>query len=188
MAGWEKIIVKKTLIAALGGIGAVGLLGACSNAPQTPRPCPEILIPADGAELTRFKPGAGRDIIDVLHSEKITGFAHGCTYDVDDAGAGEVVVEIQPAIESNIGPASTERVAAFEYFIAVTDRQKNILDKARFPLTIPFPQNQSRLQWQRPESVVLRLPVTAGQMGDHYRIYLGLQVTPDELRYQREQR
>lgn len=188
MTGRENKTVHKNALS-MAAIGAAALtLAACANTPDIPRPCPQILIPADSAELTRFKPGQGRDIIDVLHVEKVTGFAHRCTYDMDDTGAGELTVEVAPVIESSIGPASTDRVADFEYFLAITDKDKGILDKARFSLSIPFPQNQSKVQWQKPDPIVMRIPIQAGQTGDDFRVYVGLQLTRGELDYQRKTR
>lgn len=167
---------------------AAAVAAACSSTPVRTPPCPEILIPADSAELTRFKSESGRDIVDVLHEEKILGFAHRCTFDTDDTGAGEVVVEVAPQLQSSIGPASTDNTARFAYFVAIADADKTILEKARFPVEIPFPQNRSRVEWQREEPIVLRLPLEAGQSPTDYRIFLGLQLTREELEYQRESR
>lgn len=183
----HQTVRKSTL--ALAGIGVAALsLTACANAPDVPQPCPQILIPSDSAELTRFKPGPGRDIIDVLHSEQITGFAHRCFYDTDDTGAGELTVELHPVIVSSIGPASADRIADFKYFVAITDQNKDILDQSVLSLTIPFPQNQSKVQWQKPDPIVLRIPVEAGQNGDDFRVYVGLQLSREELDYQRQRR
>lgn len=151
--------------AALLGLVALGLTACANTDTATPRACPEILIPVDSAKLTRFKPGPGRDIIDVLHEELITGFAHGCVYDTDETGAGNVMVEISPSFESMRGPANVEGRALFEYFIAIADLDKNVLEKARFPVAIPYPSNMNRIQWQRADPIPLTIPLKAGQTG-----------------------
>lgn len=171
--------------AAVGAVLALGLAACATDAPPPP-PCPEILIPIDGAKLTRFKPGPGRDIIDVMHEEQVSGFAHGCEYTTDATGAGEVAVEIYPEFESKKGPANPDNQALFEFFVAVTDQDKNVLEKKRFPAAIPFPSNMSRVLWQREAPVTLIIPLKAGETGENFRIFIGLQMTRDELEYQRK--
>ena len=175
------------LRAALGAVMAMGL-AACATDTATPLPCPEILIPVDGAKLTRFVPGQGRDIIDVTHEDQVTGFAHRCEYSTDKTGAGEVVIEIYPAFESTQGPANQDNRAQFEYFIAIADQENNLLEKARFSAAIDFPQNMSRIQWQRAEPIALTIPLESGQSGTDFQIFIGLQLTRDELEYQRKTR
>lgn len=171
-------------VALLGGI-ALGL-AACSTDQAALLACPEILIPVDGAKLTRFQPGAGRDIIDVLHEEQITGFAHLCEYDLDETGAGSVTVALVPTIESTRGPANTSGQVQFEYFVAIANQEKNVLDKKRFPALIEFPQNMSRVRWQRDQPINMTIPLKAGQRGEDLQIFIGLQMTREELEYQRK--
>ena len=175
--------VNTALVAAL----ALGV-AACASEPVTPPPCPEILIPVDGAKLTRFKPGLGRDIIDVMHEEMVTGFAHGCEYDTDSTGAGDLTVQILPTFESKRGPANPDARAQFEFFIAITDQEKNVLEKKRFPAVVDFPENMSRVLWQVDQPINLRIPLQAGKTGNDYRIFVGLQITPEERDYQRQNR
>jgi len=168
-------------------VAALGL-SACASNPAAPQLCPEILIPVDGSKLTRFVPGTGRDIIDVMHEDQVSGFAHRCEYNTDVTGAGEVVIDIFPSFESSRGPANPDNIATFEYFIAIADQDNNVLEKARFPAEISFPQNMSRVQWQRAEPISLTIPLKAGQPGADFQIFIGLQMTRDELEYQRKTR
>lgn len=171
-------------------LGAVALVvGACSATETTlPPPCPEILIPVDAAKLTRFQPGPGRDIVDVVHEEQVAGFADRCEYDTDATGAGHVMVEIFPAFDSTRGPANQASQADFEYFIAIASVDKKVLEKKRVPVSIDFPENMSRVQWQQEKPITLTIPLKAGQSGRDFQIFLGLQMTRDELEFQRKMR
>jgi len=186
--------VQDTVQSGLKGIAPVtlGLLAlgvaACSTPDVAPPPCPDVLIPADGSKLTRFKPGPGRAIIDVLHEATIIEYAQACEYNTDDSGAGEVAVYVAPLIETQRGPADQKGEATFEYFIAVIDSNKKVMDKALFPVTIPFPQNMTRVRWQLKDPNVVRIPLAAGQNGQDFRVFIGLQLTRDELEYQRRTR
>ena len=171
------------------GLGLLALgLAACSADEGPPPPCPDIYIVADTAKLTRFKPGPGRDIIDMRHEEEMVGFGQSCEYDTDASGAGEVVVAVAPTIVSRRGPANTSGESEFEYFVAITDSQKNIREQARFPVKLVYPSNVPQLRWQRPNPHNLILPLKAGETGRNWRIYLGLQLTRDEVEYKRNTR
>lgn len=165
--------------------GCAFVLAACSSDVVVQPPCPEILIPIDGSKLTRFKPGPGRDIIDVIHEEQVSGFAHGCEYNTDEAGAGEITVEIIPSFEAKKGPANPNNQSTFEFFVALTDQEKNVLEKKRLNAIIDFPSNMSRVLWQREEPITLTIPLKAGQTGEDFRIFIGLQMSRDELEYER---
>jgi len=99
-----------------------------------------------------------------------------------------VAVQLAPTIESLRGPANTDAQATFEYFIAIVDAQENVMEVAKFPVTIPFLQNLDRVVWQRKDLNTLHIPLAAGQSGADFRIFIGLQLTHDELKYQRKTR
>jgi len=170
-------------------IGLAGtLLAACASDDTPPPPCPVVYIIADGAKLTRFKPGPGRDIIDVLHEEEMTGFAHGCEYDLNDDGSGELTVQVVPNITSKRGPANQSGKAEFEYFLALTDSDKKILKKDRFPVSLTYTSNIPNLRWQPTEIHTYSIKLPAGKTGQDFNVYLGLQLTRAEVEYERTQR
>lgn len=171
---------------------AIGLLAlgvsACSTVEVAQAPCPDVLIPTDGSKLTRFMPGPGRAIIDVLYEATMTEYAQACKYNIDETGAGDVAVYIAPLIETARGPADQQGQATYEYFIAVLDSNSKVMEKARFPITIGFPQNMTRVRWQLTEPHVVTIPLAADQNGRDFQVFIGLQLTRDELEYQRSTR
>ncbi|HEY9164016.1 MAG TPA: hypothetical protein VIN57_05335, partial [Magnetovibrio sp.] len=70
--------------------------------------------------------------------------------------------------------------------IAIADQDKAILDKKRFPAIIDFPQNMSRVRWQPENPINMTIPLKAGDLGENFQIYIGLQMTREELEYQRK--
>jgi len=177
------LLLKKSLSATLLGLLTIGL-AACSSTDIPPPPCPEIQILGAAAKLTRFKPGPGRDIIDVRHEEAITSFASACEYNVDANGAGDVTIWLAPTILSTRGPANQGSEATFEYFIVITDSQKKVLNKGLFPVAIPYAQNLTQLSWTLKEPNSLIVPLNAGKTGDDFQVFIGLQLSKDELEYQ----
>ena len=176
-------MLKKSIAMIVLGLG-LGL-AACAGNTTPPPPCPEIQILGAASKLTRFKSGPGRDIIDMLHEDTLPGFLSGCEYNVDETGAGDLMVFLAPTIQSARGPAFSGAVARMEYFIVITDSQKNLLTKQRFPVEIQHTQNLPQVTWTKTEPNRILIPLKAGQNGDDYLIYLGLQLTQEELEYQR---
>jgi len=177
-------VLKKSI--AITVLSLLGLgLGACSS-DLPPPPCPEIQILGAAAKLTRFKPGPGRDIIDVMHDNALTQFLSGCIYDIDETGAGELSVYLAPTIQSTRGPAFSGNVARMEYFIIVSDTQKNLLDEQRFPIEIAHAQNLPQVTWSLKEPNTLRIPLRSGQTGEDFQVFIGLQLTRDELKYHQD--
>ena len=63
---------------------------------------------------------------------------------------------------------------------------RKIVAREEFNLEVPFEGNRTRIV--AIEEVSPRIPLQAGQNGDDYVIYIGLALTPDELRYNQENR
>ena len=164
-------------------------LGACSmfEKPKIP-PCPEVLLLADAVKQTRFAPGPGRDIIDIVHEAEVTRVIGACEYDVDeDTGEGTIDVELSVAIELARGQANTDDTAKFGYFIALTDLNEKVLQKSVFDGQAKFPGNQSRISW-RDEPVTLTIPVKKGVDGTQFEIFVGMELSRDEVEYNRTHR
>lgn len=176
----------------LGPIGlslvAALLLSACASdtVEENPLVCPETAILAQGAKLVRFQPGPGRDIIDVVHQETIEGFDGACEWDENDDGAGTLRVEISPRIRSDRGPANTDGLARFEYFVALTNASGKVINKQRFPVSLSYPGSVGQIMWQDEIPVSMALPLKAGETAGKWRIFISLQLTREDLEFIRQ--
>ena len=148
-----------------------------------PEPCPRITVLKNASELTRFKQGLGRDLIDVLFSAKVSNVLSKCDYDVDyDTRVGTIDIQLQPVIAAKRGPADTTRSAQFEYFVAVVDQNKKILQKSTFPIKFAFPGNLSQ-NTVRDDPIDLTIVTDGSKDGSNYEIYMGIQLTAEEIQY-----
>lgn len=164
--------------AALAGLA---FLTACGSSEQREAACPQGIIPADAASITRFSDGPGRDLTDVVAEGEIVNILVQCKYD-----RRGVTVDLQVAVAANRGPADRSRVAEFDYFVALVDPQQNILVKEPFRVRFEFRDNRTRLGTI--EEIEPRLPLADVMKGPEYRILVGFQLTPDELVWNRSQR
>lgn len=138
-------------------------------------PCPPVYIMADAAKITKYRPGPGRDLTDVEMEGEVVAFKGDCIY--DDKG-GEV--SLQLAFELRRGPAATGRTLDVTYFVAVPKFYPAPGAKGLFTFPVTFPETVDRIRVTDDE-VSMRLPVRDKELIDNYEIYLGFQLTPEEM-------
>jgi len=138
--------------------------------------CPQVLIVEETSELTLFAPGAGRDMLDVRFDVDIGAVEWICQFYADE---NRVDVEVRFGMRALRGPAAEGPVARFPYFAAVADPQGNILAKQVFAIDIEFPGNA--IEVGHIEAVFQRLRYASIAEASKYTIYLGFQLTPEQL-------
>lgn len=166
------------LAAALPALSSCAVLGKT----EEPPPCPPIFILGDAAQITKFRPGQGRDLTDVEAEGEVLGFSGGCTY--DEKGA---LIDLQVTLGVNRGPADTDRKVDLTYFVAIPKFYPAPEAKAVFPVTITFPEGANFAR-HVDEEVVMRLPVKDKELIDSYEIYIGFQTSAEELEMNRKLR
>lgn len=176
----------------------VTLLSACSSdelqainpfADKTPPPpCPKVNLLADAATLTKFRPGPGEALIDVLFEAEFANVLMGCEHDIDDeTNAGTLGIDLQMLIQASRGPADKSREGLIRYFVTLTDKEQSILGKEVFEVKAPFPGNRTRVR-VTDDPVEMTVPLKAGQTGRNFQIYVGFQLSQEELAYNRRKR
>lgn len=161
------------------------VLAACNRAPEAPPPpCPEILVPSETQTLTRFAEGAGQDLTDIVFEANVANFGGFCDTDIDrDDRTGEVEVEMTLLFETTRGPANTSRTGQFTYYVAIADRDEKILARQTFTSEVQFVGNRHKVGAR--EELTQTIPLGPGQNGEDFVIYIGLQLTADQLEYNR---
>lgn len=183
-------------LAPAGGILAFLLLAGCSvydsifgsNLP--PLPCPPVSVLGDASLLTRFREGDGRDLIDVLYGGEIGAVETSCEYSLneDTGAAGWLSVEVAPVIFAERGPADRERRAVYPYFVTVVDAERRVLNKQTFDLVVEFPRNRTRTTVVDKPPVALTIPLKEGVRGDSFEVFIGFQLSREELDFNRRRR
>ncbi len=175
------------------GLMAVSVLAmaGCSSSDEPPpsQVCPRIAVLGDADRLTKFAPGPGKDLTDVDYEVTIVDIRFGCEFTEDENDSPILAVALAPVFEADRGPANSNREARFNYFVAIADPQKTILNKQTFNLPVGFPGNRSRVTVSPNDPPVsVDIPPVAGRSGPDYHIFVGLQLTPEELEYNRRRR
>jgi hypothetical protein len=161
--------------AALTAVSACGIFGK----PQLPS-CPPVAIVADTAKLVKFRPGPGRDLTDVEFEAELSDFRGQCDYDKKGAN-----IDVTVAFTVSRGPAMQGRQAQFDYFVAIPRYRPAEAGKRIFTVAATFdtPAQRGVLT----DEVRLQLSIKPEE-AESYEIYLGLQLSPDELEFNRRHR
>lgn len=178
------IHIARTVRATL-AVSALGLLVAgCGLFDKDIKyKCPAVFILDDAKDLTKFKPGPGRDITDILFEAEIVNFVGDCDYD-EDAGDAEIELSVQIRVER--GPVNKGRQVAFDYFVAIPKFQSQSEGKSVFNVTGEFEGNRTRMLYQ--DDLDMTIPVKVPRDGASLEIILGFQLTPEELKYNRSRK
>ncbi|WP_299441303.1 hypothetical protein [uncultured Rhodospira sp.] len=177
---------RPTGLALAGLVGLGFLLSACSNAVfkrEETRPCPPVRLEASTAQLTQFRPGPGRDLTDVVLEADLTGYQGACQYDDDE---GVVRVDLTLSFAAALGPAATERRQAFAYYVAIPRFYPDPKGKQVFETAIAFPEGTDRVRYAG-EELSLELPIAESGTAEDLPVYVGFQLTPEQMEYNRAQ-
>jgi hypothetical protein len=159
-------------------------LAGCSvfSKKKEPPPCPELNILAETAKFTRFRPGPGHDVTDVVLQGEITGYKGSCTYDKDDK---TLTVTLQVQMTFTHGPAATSDTAHIDYYVAVPAYFPKPEAKQVFGVQFAFAPPADHVQITDNE-VQVKLHV-ADLVKDlpNRDLYVGFQLSPEELDYNR---
>ena len=140
--------------------------------------CPNVAVLGDARSITQFKPGAGRDLIDVQFEGQIAEVAVACGY---EGGAVRMVLNLE--IQALRGPAADISATELVYFVAVIGVGDVVLAKSTFGSLFEFRPNQ--LKTDVVDQLSPTIPIKPGETTSDYRILIGFQLSADELKFNR---
>jgi hypothetical protein len=167
-------------LALAGSLSGCGVFGQSNK--KVEAACPQGIIPADSAHITRFRDGPGRDLTDVLTEGQIYDILIQCKYDKQS-----VTVDLQIGFIGLRGPADRSRNADFEYWVAIVDPSDKIVERTTSRAVFRFNDNESRLT-QVKDDLEPYIPLSDLKAAPNYQIIVGFQLTAAELAWNREQR
>ena len=169
-------IAAVTVLSAALGIGGCAILDE-----GTPNVCPSTAILDDAGELIRFSsatPSGPGDVAFRARMKQISGLC-----EVDEAF---IDMELNTAMEAFRGPSNADGEAKFTYFVAILDKDKKVMSRIKFPMIAQFKQRETELGFS--EALTITIPRKAGDLPKDYIVYLGFEMTPAELAYNRKKK
>lgn len=173
-----------TLAAIAASAVALAGCGSFSSSEKTkPRVrCSNVLLERSTADLVAFRPGPGRDLTDVMYEAQFTGYTGDCSVARDGSS---ITLTVQPTFAVTRGPAWPGGTQQISYFVAIPAFYPAPEAKKIYSVPFSFPEGTATSVVLRDEKVTLQVPVPEGGT-QAPPVYLGFQLTPDQLEYNRE--
>jgi hypothetical protein len=145
-----------------------------------PPPCPRVSVVEDASKLIRFRSGS-QDPKDIQMSAEISKYRGSCEWDRDEK---TMHVTLNVGIDAFAGPAYVEAPYHIDYFVAIP-AFPGADGKKILPLKIDVPQDPKGTHITDGD-VDLTFPVKDIKKLEAYEIFVGFQLTPAELDYNRK--
>ncbi|HYC03354.1 MAG TPA: hypothetical protein VED40_08690 [Azospirillaceae bacterium] len=165
-AGKAALRITGTRVAPLLGLALLALAG-CGTDDGFVAGCPNVAVVRDAGTFVAGDAGG-----QLAHKATMTGFGGTCEY--DETG---VTVRADLAIRAQSGPAFAGGAASYEYFVAVTDADRNVLAKQVFATSVNLAGGTGTVT----ERLVQFIPLPPTVDGRYYEVLAGFQLTPDQV-------
>lgn len=157
-------------------------VSACgSNSKGPPGPCPEVVVPKQSSYMTKFA-GNGSDLSDIAYEAKIDTYTTYCAYSVDQEPA-YIRTNLKVQLAATRGPRFSGDHVTLKYAIGVTGPGGKVIPGAKQVLDMDIDFSKGQVGNISADEVEVKIPLKQGENGDFYRVLLGLDLTQDQLDY-----
>jgi hypothetical protein len=144
-------------------------------------PCPYVKVLYDAARYEEFKDG--RVASDAVgYTGEIQNLSSGCSYKINDP----IHVEMEILFALGRGPAATGSSKDYTYWVALTDRDRAVIDKQYFTVRANFPAGQDRVLVTDRINGISIPRANSGVSGANFEILVGFDVTPEMADFNRQ--
>jgi hypothetical protein len=144
-------------------------------------PCPYVKVLYDAARDVEFR-DAKEASAAVLYTGEIEGVSSDCAYHSDSP----IHVAMNIAFSLGRGPLGDKPQKTYRYWVAVTDRNREVLAKEYFDLPITFPQGQDRVTVNQVVEDVTIPRAAATVAGNNFEVLVGFDLTPAQADFNRQ--
>lgn len=176
-------IQKLTMLALVAVMG----LGACSTAKEVlavgeaaeknPGPCPEAFSLYEASRMVEFR--GAEAYANVGFTAEIDKVRSLCRY----VGDSPISADLTLDISFGRGPAAQESSATYQYFVAVTRKNIDVIEKQVFPITIDFPAGENVVRATENVGEIIIPRATDTTSGANFEIIVGFELTPEQIAF-----
>jgi hypothetical protein len=144
-------------------------------------PCPFVKALYDASRYVEFKENREASA-NVGYTGEIQGISSGCQYKDDEP----IRVTMDVLFEFGKGPQATDNTKTYRYWVAVTDRNREVIAKQTFNIPVKFQAGQDRL-YVTDKVQTITIPRGAlNTSGANFEVLVGFDVTPQMAAFNRE--
>jgi hypothetical protein len=144
-------------------------------------PCPYVKVLYDAGRYVELKDN--RETASAVgFTGEIQGLTSACAYKADEP----IRVQMQILFGLGKGPQAQGQTKTYRYWVAVTDRNNAVIDKAYFDLPVTFPAGQDRTL-VTDKVYGIKIPrLKASVSGGNFEVLVGFDVTPQMVAFNRD--
>ncbi|HEX3364431.1 Tat pathway signal sequence domain protein [Phenylobacterium sp.] len=143
-------------------------------------PCPFVKTLYDASRYVEFK-DAREASANVGFSGEIQGISAGCEYKDDEP----IKVTMDILFELGKGPQATGSTKTYHYWIAITDRNREVITRQMFDLPVTFPAGKDRVYMNDAINQIVIPRGTNTTSGANFEVLVGFDVTPQMAEFNR---
>ncbi|MEZ5891582.1 MAG: hypothetical protein R3C58_00320 [Parvularculaceae bacterium] len=144
-----------------------------------PAPCPNVVVLNDAARFIQFDGGELAE--NVAYSGEVVDVSTTCRYFSDKPI--EATVSIDVAFGK--GPKGAEQEKIFNYFVAVTRTNTDVIDKKIFPVKVKFDDDRPVEAFRVDIDKIVIPRKDENTSGVNFEIVIGFEVTPQQAIFNR---
>jgi hypothetical protein len=144
-------------------------------------PCPFVKALYDASRYVEFKEGR-EATANVGFTGEIQGISAGCQYKDDEP----IRLSMDVLFEFGKGPQASDNAKTFRYWVAVTDRNREVIAKQMFDVPVKFQPGQDRLYVTDKIQQIVIPRGAVNTSGSNFEVLVGFDVTPQMAAFNRE--
>lgn len=185
---------RTVMMTMLIGIGSASGLSACKSTAEAlsigdaatktnAGPCPRAFALYDAARIVEFN-GEEQRFDNVGFTGEIDHVRSLCRYYNDEP----IDANLEITFDLGRGPAASQSAATYEYFVAVTRKNVDVINKEVFPMQVTFPAGQDRVRVVEEVKQIIIPRATPTTSGVNFEIVVGFELTADQRKFNSEGR
>jgi hypothetical protein len=144
-------------------------------------PCPFVKVLYDAARYVELKDGAETPQA-VGFTGEIGGLSSNCEYKTSDP----IKVQARLLFQLGRGPQAEGSTKTYHYWVAVTDRDRAVMNKVEFELPVTFPAGRDRVLVTQDIMGITIPRANARVSGGNFEVLVGFDVTPQMADFNRQ--
>jgi hypothetical protein len=148
---------------------------------QNAGPCPFVKVLYDAARYVELKDNQEK-VGAVGYTGEIQNLSSVCQY----KGAEPIRLQMEVLFALGRGPEAEGSSKSYRYWVAVTDRNRDVIDKVYFNLPVSFPSGQDRVLYTDTLKGITIPRASAKVSGANFEVLVGFDVTPEMIAFNRD--
>ena len=168
--------VTLSLLALAGCRSTQEILAIGEAGEANPGPCPRAFAIFDASRMVEIAGDGAESFRNVGFTGEIDNVRSLCRYFADRP----ILADLSMDFSLGRGPAAAGDTFTYNYFVAATRKNLEVMAKEVYPLTVTFPEGQDRVRVTEKISEI-RIPrANDTTSGENFEIVVGFVVTPEQ--------